>query len=199
MMDNNNTGQTVQDNSVVTLDYTLRVEGEIVDSSESSEPIQFIQGQGQIIPGLESELYGMSAGDSKNVVVQPENGYGQLDKEAYADIPRSEFPAHIPMEVGTALQLRDQEGDVLDAYIDAVEGENVRLTFNHPLAGKTLHFEVTVLDIREATQEELAHGHIHGEHGEEVEEDDDEEWEDEEEGDLEYVDDEEWEEDETDR
>ncbi len=157
------TQNTVQDNKVVTLNYTLRVEGQIVDSSENGDPIQFIQGAGMIIPGLEQELYGMSVGESKQVVVQPKQGYGEVDEDAFADVPRSEFPDHIPMERGIALQLRDQQGGTLDAFIDEIRDETVRLSFNHPLAGKTLHFDVTVMDLRPATDEELSHGHIHGE------------------------------------
>lgn len=180
-------GQQVRDNSVVTLDYILKVDGEVIDSSQENDPILFIQGQGQIIPGLEQELYGMQTGDSKSVVVQPAQGYGMIDKEAYADIPRDEFPAHIPLEKGVSLQLRDQQGETMDAFIDEVQGDSVRLSFNHPLAGKTLHFQVTVLDVREATPEELEHGHVHGEGGEDLDEDD-EDWEE----------DEDWDEDEED-
>ena len=186
--------QQVRDNSVVTLDYTLKVDGEVIDSSQENDPIMFIQGQGQIIPGLEQELYGMHTGDSKSVVVEPGKGYGELDTGAFADIPRDEFPAHIPLEKGVALQLRDQQGEVMDAFIDEVKGDTIRLSFNHPLAGKTLHFQVTVLDIREATPEELEHGHVHDEGGDWDEEDEfdeeDEDWDEDED------DDEDWDEDE---
>lgn len=194
MSSTNQNDLKIQNNSVVTLDYTLRVEGEIIDSSEENDPIQFIQGHGHIIPGLEGELYGMGTGDSKSVVVLPDQGYGEIDQDAYADIPRNEFPAHIPLDIGTALQLRDQDGAVLDAYIDTVAEDQIRLTFNHPLAGKTLHFDVTVVDIRDATPEELAHGHVHDDDGDE---EDEEDWDDE--GDLEYVEEDEWEEDEQDQ
>ncbi|HEX7973240.1 MAG TPA: peptidylprolyl isomerase [Anaerolineales bacterium] len=166
---------TVQDDKVVTMDYTLKVDGEVVDSSDNNEPIQFIQGQGQIIPGLERQLYGMTIGESKNVVVPPGEGYGEVDSGAYTDIPRSDFPPHIPLETGIQLQLRDQNGEVMDAYITEVRDEDIRLNFNHPLAGKELHFAVSVVDVRNATAEELAHGHVHGEAGEEDEFDEDEE------------------------
>jgi len=167
--------KTVQDNEVVSLDYVLKVDGGVVDKTEEDEPIQFIQGQGQIIPGLERQLYGMKIGESREVVVSPEEGYGQADSNAYTEVPRNEFPPHIPLETGVALQLRDQDGDVMDAYITEVRDDVVRLNFNHPLAGKELHFSVTVTDLRDATEEELAHGHVHGEYM-----DDDEEWEEEE-------------------
>jgi FKBP-type peptidyl-prolyl cis-trans isomerase SlyD len=167
----------VHDNSVVTMDYTLEVDGEVVDSSHASEPIQFIQGQGQIIPGLEQELYGMRSGESKTLVIEPGLGYGEVDQEAFADIPREEFPSDIPLEKGITLQLRDQQGDVLDAFITDVKDDTVRLSFNHPLAGKTLNFQVTVLEVRDATQEELAHGHVHAEGLEWDEDEEDEGWE----------------------
>lgn len=179
--------RTVQDNTVVSLDYTLKVDGGIVDQSDENEPIQFIQGQSQIIPGLERQLYGMSVGESKKVVVPPAEGYGEADTEAFADIPRSEFPSHIPLETGVGLQLRDREGEVLDAYIVEVREDVVRLNFNHPLAGKELQFDVKVVDLRDATEEELAHGHVHNADGDEEDDlededffiEDDEEWEDE--------------------
>jgi FKBP-type peptidyl-prolyl cis-trans isomerase SlyD len=156
----------IEQNSVVSLDYTLKVDGGVVDTSEGSEPIEFIQGQGQIIPGLESELYGMSIGDSKDVVISPSQGYGEIDSEAFADIPREEFPPNIPLEEGVALQLKDQDGNVLEAHIVEAGEKTVRLNFNHPLAGKELHFSVKVVGIREASDEEISHGHVHHhEHG----------------------------------
>ncbi|MEJ2706737.1 MAG: peptidylprolyl isomerase [Anaerolineales bacterium] len=157
----NNQPEVVAEDTVVSMDYTLKVDGEVIDTSEGSEPIQFIQGRGQIIPGLESELNGMAVGDSKEVVVQPGEGYGEIDEKAFANIPRKEFPSNIPLEKDVKLQLRDDEGNILDAYIENVKEKSVRLNFNHPLAGKELHFDVTVVDLRDATEEELAHGHVH--------------------------------------
>lgn len=158
-----NENRTIQDNQVVTLDYTLKVDGGVVDTSENDEPIVFIQGQGQIVPGLEQQLYGMAVGESKEIVVQPADGYGDVDQSAYAEVPRDEFPDDIPLETGVALQLRDEDDEVMDAYIAAVGDETVRLNFNHPLAGKELYFSVTVLDLRDATDVELSHGHVHEE------------------------------------
>ena len=156
----------IEENSVVILDYTLKVDGGVVDTSEGSEPIEFIQGQGQIIPGLENELYGMSIGDSKDVIVSPSQGYGEIDSDAFADIPRGEFPPNIPLEEGVALQLKDQDGNVLEAHIVEAGEKTVRLNFNHPLAGKELHFSVKVVGIRDASAEEISHGHVHHhEHG----------------------------------
>jgi FKBP-type peptidyl-prolyl cis-trans isomerase SlyD len=168
----------VAKDTVVSLDYTLRVDGVVVDTSEKSEPIQFIQGRGHIVPGLESQLYGMQVGEQKQVSVSASEGYGEVDKSAFADVPRDEFPPDIPLKPGIGLQLRDQDGHVLEGYISEVGEQSVRLDFNHPLAGKDLDFLVEVVDLRNATAEELSHGHVHFEDGEEDVED---EWEDEEE------------------
>lgn len=153
--------RVIGDNDVVTLEYTLTVDGEVVDSSEVYGPISFIQGQHQIIPGLEKALYGMAVGESKRVEVPPAEGYGEPDPEAMLEVPADEFPPEIPLEPGVGIQLRDPSGQVFDAFIERVEGDTVVLNFNHPLAGKTLQFEVKVVAIREATPEELAHGHVH--------------------------------------
>ena len=152
----------VADGQVVTMEYTLKVDGEIIDSSEGNRPIEFIQGVGNIIPGLERELYGMTIGESKAVVVAAEEGYGNLDREAYMEVPRNQFPANIPMEIGTHLELHDQDGNPRHARIDRVGDETVRLDFNHPLAGKELSFAVKIANLRDATDEEREHGHIHG-------------------------------------
>ena len=153
--------EQIADDVVVSLEYTLTVDNEVVDTSEDSEPIVFLQGHGNIIPGLEQALYGLVVGDQKEVVVQPADGYGELDPEAFADVPRKEFPPQIPMEVGIELQMRDKSGDILDARIDAVDEDTVRLDFNHPLAGKQLNFSVKVVSLRNPSPEELEHGHVH--------------------------------------
>ena len=151
----------VDDGHVVSMHYTLRVDGEVVDSSQGSEPLMFIQGMGHIIPGLEHELYDMQIGESKNVSVAPRDGYGDVDAEAFMDVPRDAFPGEIPMEVGTQLELQDKSGQPAHARIDAVTDDSVRLNMNHPLAGKQLEFEVTIEALRAATDEEVSHGHVH--------------------------------------
>ncbi len=152
----------VQDGQIVSMDYTLHVDGEMIDSSSGHEPLEFLQGAGNIIPGLEQELYGMAIGENKKVIVQPEDGYGTLDPDALVDVPREQFPAEIPLEAGVEIQVTDQSGNPMMARIDSVDDDNVKLDFNHPLAGKELHFDVTVVGLREATDEENEHGHAHG-------------------------------------
>jgi FKBP-type peptidyl-prolyl cis-trans isomerase SlyD len=152
---------SVQDHIVVKLDYTLIVEDEIMESTEDGEAIEFIQGIGQIIPGLEDALYGMKVGDKKTVEIQPEDAYGIYDPESLEVAKKDEFSEEIPLDVGTFLDLRDDEGEVLSAQIIEEDEETVTLDFNHPLAGKILTFEITVTSLRPATPEELDHGHVH--------------------------------------
>jgi FKBP-type peptidyl-prolyl cis-trans isomerase SlyD len=142
--------------------------------------LQFLQGHQNIIPGLERELAGMKVGDSKQVVVSAGEAYGEVDPENVVDVPRTEFPAEIPMEPGTELEVKNADGEVLSATIAEVNNDTVKLDFNHPLAGKQLTFDVSVVELRQATEEELAHGHVHYEDdGFDYEEEDDDEFDDE--------------------
>ncbi len=153
----------VDDGQVVSMHYTLHVDGQVMDSSEGGEPLQFIQGMGHIIPGLEHQLYEMKIGDKKDVVVAPKDGYGESDPAAFMDVPRESFPPNVPMKVGTELELRDQSDHPVYARIEDVADKDVRLNMNHPLAGKELHFSVEIANLRAATEEEVSHGHVHGE------------------------------------
>jgi FKBP-type peptidyl-prolyl cis-trans isomerase SlyD len=159
----NGLGMTVADDVVVSLAYTLLLgDGEAIERTEEDDALQFIQGHGQIIPGLEDALYGMGVGEEKAVIVDPAEGYGEYNEDDMQVMPRSAFPADMELEIGTGLRLRDQDTDeVYTVYIAEVDGENVVLDFNHPLAGETLHFQVKVTGLRPATAEELAHGHVH--------------------------------------
>ncbi len=163
-MEKNMKPSTIADDVVVSLDYTLTVDGELVDASEESEPIEFLQGRQNIISGLEKELYGLAVGDSREVVVAPKDGYGEVDPQAIMDIPRSQFPKDIELQKGLELSLQQQDGHVLHATVTALAPDSVTLDFNHPLAGKELTFRVTVTDLRAASDEEKAHGHVHGHH-----------------------------------
>lgn len=157
---------TVKNGQVVSMEYTLKVDGEVADTSEGREPLAYLQGSGNIIPGLEREMAGMVVGESKDVVVTAVDGYGEKDDSAFVTVPSKDFTKEIPMEVGTELQVTNQAGQPMYARIEQVEGESVRLNFNHPLAGKELHFSVKVVEIRDPTDEEKEHGHVHlpGEH-----------------------------------
>lgn len=152
----------VADGIVVSLDYTLRLDdGQVIDSSDGRESLQFLQGQGQIIPGLEQALYGMEVGEEKDVEVMPEDGYGETDPEAYQMVPHDLFPTDMELSEGMGLRMRDEAGQPLEAYVAEVNPDGVLLDFNHPLAGETLFFHVKIADLRRGTSEELAHGHVH--------------------------------------
>jgi FKBP-type peptidyl-prolyl cis-trans isomerase SlyD len=157
------TNLKVADGLVVGLDYTLRLDdGEVIDSSTDGEPLEFLQGQRQIIPGLEQSLYGMMLGDEKDVEVAPADAYGESDPDAVELVDRDVFPPDLSLTPGMALRMRDSSGQALEAYVAEVRPDGVLLDFNHPLAGETLFFRVKIAALRPATSEELSHGHAHG-------------------------------------
>ncbi len=152
---------SVQKDVVVSMEYTLQVDGEEIDSSKGQDPLQFLVGYGNVISGLEREMMGMKVGDSKDVVIQPVDAYGEFDDQAYMSVPRGEFPQDMPLEEGLELSVRDDSGQSRYARVDAIANDTVTLNFNHPLAGDELHFNVKVVGLREPTTEELEHGHVH--------------------------------------
>ncbi|NPV77898.1 MAG: peptidylprolyl isomerase [Anaerolineae bacterium] len=160
-MENKPQPQKIEDDVVVSLDYTLFIDGQEVDSSKDTGPIHFIQGLGNIIPGLENELYDMTVGDEKSLDIKAEDAYGEIDEEAIIDIPRSEFPADLVLKPGAEIEIESQEGERYAAIILEATDEKVVLDFNHPLAGKNLVFEIKIVGLRNATEEELEHGHAH--------------------------------------
>jgi FKBP-type peptidyl-prolyl cis-trans isomerase SlyD len=144
---------------LVCLDYILRLDdGQVVDSSEDREPIEFVQGQQQIVPGLEQQLYGMEIGEERNVVVEPARGYGERNPEANQVVPRDAFQEDFDIEPGMPIQVSDGSGRTATAFVAEVNDESVKLDFNHPLAGETLHFDVEVVDVREANAANLRGG-----------------------------------------
>lgn len=157
----------ISDNKVVRIDYTLKNKaGELIDSSEGGEPLSYLHGLSQIVPGLEKELEGLQAGESKDVVVSPEEGYGTHDPQGKFSVPRAAFPADAKLEVGDSFIGEDDEGQQLPVRVVEVNDDSITVDANHPLAGETLYFHVDVREVREATEEELEHGHSHdgGEH-----------------------------------
>jgi FKBP-type peptidyl-prolyl cis-trans isomerase SlyD len=152
--------------AAVSLDYSLHLgDGDVIDRSSPGDPLVYLHGEGQIVPGLERELEGKEAGAKLQVTVPPPDGYGESDPNGVQKVPRAAFPAGFQLAAGQELMAEGPGGEPLPFVVQAVEGETVTVDFNHPLAGKTLHFEVQVLEVREATAEELAHGHVHGPHG----------------------------------
>ncbi|MBI3161850.1 MAG: peptidylprolyl isomerase [Chloroflexi bacterium] len=154
---------TVQKGLVVSMEYKLTVDGEVLDSSDDAGPLLFLAGHENIVPGLERAMVGMKIGESRDVVVAPKDGYGELDDEAFMDVPRSEFPDEMQIEDGMELHVTDEDGNHQAAYVAGFDDKSVRLDFNHPLAGAELYFNVKVVALREPTAEELDHGHVHEE------------------------------------
>jgi FKBP-type peptidyl-prolyl cis-trans isomerase SlyD len=148
--------------TVATLEYTLTDEsGEVLDASKGREPLAYVHGVGMLIPGLEEELKGKVQGDSLKARIEPDRGYGVRDEAMVQSVPRQQLPDEVEIEVGMQFQAQS-EGDVHVVTVVEVEGEEVKLDANHPLAGVTLHFDVEVKEVREATSEEIEHGHVHG-------------------------------------
>ena len=155
---------TVGKNKVVSLNYTLKnSEGNVLDTSEGRAPLMYLHGVGGLIPGLESQLEGKEKGTKMNVVIAPEDAYGKRSGDLLHVVPKSGFRGEEgdEMVVGMQVQLETENGPAI-ATIAKIEGEDVTLDLNHPLADMELHFDVSIEDIREATEEEINHGHAHG-------------------------------------
>lgn len=147
---------------VVTIDYTLKDDaGNIVDTSQGSEPLAYIHGMGNIVPGLEAALDGGSEGDKVSVSVPPEKGYGVRDDSLIQVLTKDQFAGVDELEVGMQFHAHS-EGGVHTIVIAQIDGNKVTVDGNHPLAGMVLHFDIDVRGIRDATKEELDHGHVHG-------------------------------------
>lgn len=153
--------QIAQDN-VALIEYTLtNDEGDVIDSSVGGEPLAYLHGHHNIIPGLEKALAGKTVGDSLKVSIEPAEGYGEFNAEMVEVVPRNMFAGVDDIEVG--MQFQAQTGQGMQVItVSAIEGDEVTIDGNHPLAGQTLHFDVTVKEVRAASAEELQHGHVHG-------------------------------------
>lgn len=155
----------IQNNAYVAMNYTLtNTAGEILDKSEKDRPLGFVWGQGQIIPGLENALEGMTAGESKKVSVSPAEGYGEVNQELVQELPRSNFPEDATIEEGQTFQAMTPHGPMRFS-VKEVKNDIVVADLNHPLAGQELHFDVSISEVREATDEELnPHAGCNGNH-----------------------------------
>ena len=152
----------IADNSAVAFHYTLTSDsGEVIDSSDGREPLAYLHGSGTIVPGLENAMTGRSPGERFSVTVSPEEGYGLHHPEMVQKVPRSAFQGVEEVEVGMQFQARGPQG-AMSVTIAAVDGDEVTVDANHPLAGQNLNFAIEIVSVRAATEEELAHGHVHG-------------------------------------
>ncbi len=151
---------------VVVIDYTLTDgEGTVIDSSKGGEPLAYIHGLGNIIPGLETALEGKKAGDAMNVSVAPAEGYGERDDSLMQAVPREMFETPDEIQVGMQFHTTTEDGNTMVVTVSEVTPETITVDANHPLAGQALNFDVTIVEVRDATEEELEHGHVHGEGG----------------------------------
>lgn len=150
-------------NSVVSIDYTLTdPDGEVLDSSAEEGPLTYLHGVGEIVPGLEKALEGRVAGDAFKVVVSPEEGYGTATEQNHVRVPLADLPDDVEPEEGMEFEATGPDGEVMHFWVERVEGQEVVLSLDHPLAGVELHFDVKVNDVRQASADELEHGHAHG-------------------------------------
>ncbi len=154
-------------NSVVSMNYKVATAaGEHVDASQPGEPLVWLAGQNQIIPGLEQALIGKNVGDKLSVDVEAKDGYGEIDEELDIKVLKSQFPPNVQKQLKEGFQFRAEhptkEGEDVIFTIHGIEGDDIFVSGNHPLAGENLHFEVEIISVRPATKEELEHGHAHG-------------------------------------
>ena len=151
----------VADNMVVSIHYTLKdEEGTVIDSSEGAEPLTYLHGSGNIIPGLEHAMLGKAAGDSLQVVVEPGQGYGEYQAELLQVVPKSAFEGVEAIEVGMAFMAQTPDGSQRRIVVRDVDGDDVTVDGNHELAGVDLHFSVDIMSVREATAEERSQGQV---------------------------------------
>lgn len=151
----------IKENSVVQMHYTLKdTTGAILDSSEGRVPLTYMHGKGFLIHGLEKQIEGKASGDKFNAKVPAIEAYGEYNEEMLQVVPKSGFQGDDELKEGMQVQVQTTEGTHI-ALVKTIEGEDVTLDMNHPLAGQDLEFDVEIIDVREATPEEIDHGHVH--------------------------------------
>ncbi len=155
----------IADNKVALIHYTLtNATQDVLDSSEGQEPLAYIHGHGHIVPGLENALDGRSKGDRFSVTVSAQEGYGEHDERLTQSVPRQMFSGVDEIEVGMQFHAQTEQGMQVVTVVEVAD-DTITIDGNHPLAGQDLHFDIEVVDVRDASAEELEHGHVHGEGG----------------------------------
>ena len=155
----------IKDDLVVKIHYKLSDdEGNTLDSSHGEEPLSYIHGYENLVPGLEKALDNKSVGESVSVSVKPAEGYGEFSSELVQEMDREAFKDVEPLEVGMEFHAQGEDGNLQHIEVKAIENDKVTIDGNHPFAGMNLNFEVEILEIREATKEEIDHGHVHDGH-----------------------------------
>ena len=158
--------EAITAHKIVTLNFTLKDEdGELLDSTQGEEPLLYLHGANNLVPGLEAQLEGKKVGDTLSAVVPPEEGYGLPQGPGPQAVPLDSFPEDVDVEPGMPFIADDEEGNEIEMWVVDVDEDQIIVDSDHPLAGVTLHFDIEVLGIRNATEVELQHGHPHGEDG----------------------------------
>lgn len=153
----------LQKKKVVTFNYTLKGEnGEMLDSTEKGGPFSFVTGNLQVLPCLEDALSSMIIGSKKNIKLAAADAYGEYDEGAVQKVKRNLFPEEAELEIGSSYFAHSPEGQHLQFIVTEIDNDIITVNFNHPLAGKNLEFDVELIDVRDATAEEISHGHVHG-------------------------------------
>jgi len=163
----------INKNTVVSLSYVLRQDnanGEIIEETRATDPLVFLYGNGQMLPKFEEHLSTLSSGNSFEFTLSSEDAYGDIDPDAIIDLEKNIFQIDGKIDedmltIGNVIPMRDDQGNMLQGVVASVSDDSVRMDFNHPMAGNVLHFTGKVLEVRDATAEELNHGHVHGEGG----------------------------------
>jgi FKBP-type peptidyl-prolyl cis-trans isomerase SlyD len=156
----------IGENKVVTMNYTLKdTQGNIIQTTDTKEPFQFLSGNKQILPKLEQEIDRMIIGSKKNVKIAAKEAYGEYSEQAIQQVEKKNFPNDVDLQVGMEFVANSPEGQQMPFVVKDVKKEEVIIDFNHPLAGKDLEFDVELIDVRDATLEEMQHGHAHGPEG----------------------------------
>ncbi|RPI71393.1 MAG: peptidylprolyl isomerase [Ignavibacteriales bacterium] len=153
-------------NKVVSMNYTLKdKEGNVIQTTDKREPFQYLSGNQQILPNLEKEIDNMIIGSKKNVKIPAKDAYGEYNEQAVQQIDKKTFPDDIELQVGMEFVANSPEGQQMPFVVTDIKEQEVTVDFNHPLAGRDLEFDVELLDVRDATLEEMKHGHAHGPNG----------------------------------
>jgi len=150
-------------NKVVTMNFTLKDEqGKIIQTTNNNSPFQFLSGNQQILPKLEEEIDHMIIGSKKNVKIPAKEAYGEYSEQAVQQVSKNNFPKDIELEVGMEFIANSTKGEQMPFVVKEIKNEEVTIDYNHPLAGENLEFDIELVDVRDATVEELQHGHVHG-------------------------------------
>ncbi|MDD3743179.1 MAG: peptidylprolyl isomerase [Lentimicrobiaceae bacterium] len=164
---------TISKNKVVSLTYELKLDnnqGQVIDKADKEQPLVFLFGAGNLLPKFETNIESLNVNDNFEFTLSSDDGYGEVNTQAVIDLPIDIFKVdgeidEQMLQVGNYIPMQDDEGNPLEGKVVEVGESQVKMDFNHPLAGKVLHFTGKVIDVRDATEEEISHGHVHGAHG----------------------------------